>query len=135
MSLQGAIEWVMDQALTLTNIQAAPDNLDDLSGVSMWALAYPSGGTIQGSAYNWGYDLDNITVQILTFRNPLNEAMMRLEGYPHNLARLIQADVTMSANVNTFENITYQFISIDWGGIACVGYEMTINAVKTLTTH
>jgi hypothetical protein len=69
------------------------------------------------------------------YLQPLNEAMMRLEGYPHNLARLIQADVTMSANVNTFENITYQFISIDWGGIACVGYEMTINAVKTLTTH
>jgi hypothetical protein len=135
MSLQGAIEWIQTKALTLTNIQAAPDNPEDVSGLTTWVVTYPSSGTVHGSAYNWGYDLDNITVQILTVRNPLSEAMKRLEGYPHNLARLIQADVTMNGNVTTFENITYQFITLDWSGIQCVGYALTVNNVKTLTTH
>ena len=137
MSLQGAIEWIQDQALTISGVGAAPDNPTELaSEVLLWVTTYPSGGEILAAASGWGYDLDTIKIQILTPRGNLSESMQRLEGFPHNLARLIQADTTMGANVTTYEGtITYQFVTVDWGGIICIGYEMTINRVKTLTTH
>ena len=136
MSLQGAIEWIQDQALTISGVGAAPDNPTELaSEVLLWVVTYPSSGEIQTAASGWGRDFDNIKVQILTPRGDLSESMQRLEGYPHNLARLIQADPTMNSNVSTYENMTYQFVTVDWGGLLCIGYEMTINRVKTLTTH
>lgn len=135
MSLQGAIEWIQDQALTLSGMGAAPDNLSELAGSSlMFCLVYPASGEITTAAANWGRDFDNIVCLILTGRTDLNEAMQRLEGYPHNLATLIKKDVTLGANVSTFENMTYQFTNTDVNGVACVGYSLTVNRVKTLTT-
>ena len=136
MSLQGAIEWIQDQALTISGVGAAPDNATELaSEVLMWVVSFPASGEITTAAYGWGRDFDNIKVQILTQRSDLSEAMKRLEGFPHNLARLIQADTTFGGNAETYESIAYQFVTMDWGGVICIGYEMTINRVKTLTTH
>mgnify|MGYP001071418624 CR=1 FL=1 len=136
MSLQGAIEWIQDQALTISGVGAAPDNPTELaSEVLLWVTAYPSGGEILAAASGWGYDLDTIKIQILTPRGDLKESMQRLEGFPHNLARLIQADTTLGGNVTTYDSITYEFVPIPWSGLDFIGYRMTINRVKTLTTH
>ena len=134
-SLQGAIEWVQDQAITLTGVGAAPDNPEELAGMPiLFVVAYPASGEIGTAAANWGRDFDNIRVLILTYRNDLGEAMRRLEGFPHSLARKVQADLTFGANVSTFENMTYQFVTMDWNGVPVVGYQLDINRVKTLTT-
>lgn len=136
MSLQAAIEWIQDQALTISGVGAAPDNPTDTAFSSkLFVIAYPSGGEISTASAGWGRDFDNITVQILTQRGELKEAMQRLEGFPHNLARKIQADVSLGGNVSTFENMTYQFVTLTFGGVEHVGYVLTLNRVKTLTTH
>ena len=136
MSLQGAIEWIQDQALTISGVGSAPDNLSELAGSSLlFVVVYPASGEITRAGAGWGRDFDNIQIMILTPRQDLSESMMRLEGYPHNLAHKINGDETMGANVSTFENITYQFISDQWNGIDVIGYSMTVNRVKTLTTH
>ena len=136
MSLQGAIEWIQDQALTISGVGAAPDNLSELAGSSLlFCVVYPASGEITRASANWGRDFDNIQVMILTARQDLSEAMQRLEGFPHNLAHKINADETMGTNVSTFENITYQFTATQWNGVDFSGYVMTINRVKQLTTH
>lgn len=135
MSLQDAIEWVQEQALDITGVGAAPDNPSELAGSStLFIVTYPASGEISCASSGWGRDFDNIQVLILTGRGDLSEAMQRLEGWPHALARKIQADPTFNTTVATFENITYQFTETKWGGVDVVGYVMTINRVKTLTT-
>jgi hypothetical protein len=135
MSLQGAVEWVQDQALTISGVGSAPDNPSELAGMStLFVVTFPVEGEIGSSAANWGRDYDNIQVMILTSRGDLNEAMQRLEGFPHNLARKIQADLTMGTNVSQFENMSYRFTATQWNGVECVGYILTINRVKQLTT-
>jgi hypothetical protein len=136
MSLQGAIEWVQDQALTVSGVGAAPDNPDLLAGSStLFVIAYPASGEIIIRAAGFGHDLDTIRVLILTYRADLNQAMQRLEGFPHSIARKVQADLTLGGNVATFENMNYQFIVTEWNSIQVVGYQLDINRVKALTTH
>jgi hypothetical protein len=135
MSLQGAIEWIQDQALTLTGVGSAPDNpAESASSSTLFVVTFPASGEIGIDSANMGRDYDDIQVMILTGRNDLNEAMQRLEGFPHNLARLIQANQTMNNNVSTFQNMTYRFTETQWSGVTVVGFILTINRVKTLTT-
>lgn len=135
MSLQGAIEWIQDQALTITGIEAAPDNPTELaSWVNVFTVAYPESGEIGTNSANWGRDLDNIRVMILTIRPNLEEAFQRLEGHPHALARKIQADLTLGGNVTTYRDMSYRFVATDWSGVPVIGYYLDVNDVKALTT-
>lgn len=135
MTLQAAIEWIQDQSLTLTGVGYAPDNLSDLNPTNIWIMAYPGSGEIVSNSADWGYDLDTIEIRIYTIRGELNEAMQRLEGFPHNLARKIQADLTMGGAVLTYDGrIIYRFFADTWGDVPVVGYQLTVNGVKTLTT-
>lgn len=135
MSLQGAIEWIQDQALSLTGVGYAPDNLTDASSTNIWVMVYPGSGDIVSNSANWGYDLDNIEIRIYTPRGDLGESMYRLEGYPHNLARKIQADRTLGGNVSTYDDrMAYRFFADTWAGVDVIGYQLTINGVKTLTS-
>ena len=135
MSLQGAIEWIQDQALSISGVGYAPDNLSDLSPTTLWVMVYPGSGEVRSASAGWGYDLDNIEARIYTIRGDLNEAMQRLEGYPHNLARKIQADLTLGSNVATYDGrIQYQFFADVWNDVPVIGYRLTINGVKSLTT-
>jgi hypothetical protein len=137
MSLQGAITWITAQALTVTGVGAAPDYpTEGAGGVNLWVIAYPAAGEIGTISAGMGKDLDTIQIQILTYRgNSLKEAMYRLTGFPHAIARKIQADPTMNGNVSTYRDMTYNFVASEWGGVPVVGYALNINQVKTNTTY
>lgn len=137
MTLQGAIEWIQDQVATVNSTANNPDNpADTANSTNMWIIAYPAGGEITSTSDSFGIDLDTIRIQVLTPRgDSLSEAMQHLEGYPHNIARKIQADPTMNGQVETFGGITYTFIAAEWSGVPTVGYSMDITGVKTLTSY
>jgi hypothetical protein len=135
MTLQGAIEWIQDQALTLSGVGYAPDNPTDQNPTNIWVMAYPESGEIISAAAGWGYDLNNIAVRIYTGRGDLGESMYRLEGYPHNLARLIQADPTLGGNAATYGDMSYRWFADTWGSVPVIGYQLNVNNVKILTTY
>jgi len=135
MSLQGAVEWIQDQVLSISGIGYAPDNMTDLNPTNIWVMVYPVSGEIGTDSANWGRDYDDIAILVYTPRADLGESMYRLEGFPHNIARKIQADLTMGGNVATYENMTYIFFTEQFGGVDCIGYRLLVNRVKTLTTH
>lgn len=135
MSLQGAIEWIQDQVATVNSTANAPDNPTDLANsTNMWVIVYPQSGELISNSANFGHDLDTVRIDILTPRGELNEAMQRLEGYPHNIARKIQADPTFGGNAQTYAGITYAFLATEWAGVPVVGYALTVTGIKNLST-
>ena len=130
--IEDAVSAVVTLVSAVTGILQVPVNPPDTVNVATFAVVYPQTGTIDNGVIGMKKALHNIAVDVLTKRTDLSRDFARIKPFIDLVPAALLADVTLTATVETFDNITYELITPDYAGVPMIGYKFLINNVKIL---
>lgn len=138
MSIQTAIEGVIDLVGAVTGIRYAPDEPPDSVSVYPFVTAFPGPGTHEYTAGSATYErltLFTIVVQLHVARRDLERDYRELIPYADSIPNAIMSDLTFGGTVQTFGIIeTDGLVPLRWGETDTLGYEYRITDVKIRTS-
>jgi hypothetical protein len=130
--IESAVAAVVTAVDTVTGIVQVPVNPPDTVNVATFAVVYAQSGTINNGVIGAKKALHNISVDLLTKRTDLARDMARIKPFVDTIPAALLADPTFGGTLQTFESITYELITPDYGGVPVIGYKFTMNNVKIL---
>ncbi len=135
-TLQSAIDEIQAQIRTLSGIRAAPDEPPDQISAYPFVVAYASSGEWRFQTPETKVGLHDIVVELHVARKDLPRDVQNAMSYSDSIPNAIMLalkDGTFSA-IETFERITYEFVSLGWGGVDTIGFRFTVVGVKLSST-
>lgn len=117
----------------VTGILQVPVNPPETVSVPTFAIVYLRSGTIDNGVIGMRKALHTINIDVLTKRTDLSRDMAKVKPFLDLVPAALLADPTLTATAQTFDNITYELLVTDYGGVPMIGYKFSINGIKVLT--
>lgn len=135
MTLAAAITQAQTYIAALSGIRAAPSTPPERVNVFPFVIARPGNGSIKFGATGAKKGLHNIIIELHVARKDLPRDVATIlpycESIPNLLMYKLLNDDKWNGTIDTFESITYRFMSWDWSPeLKTIGIEFTVNDVK-----
>jgi hypothetical protein len=130
--IEDAVSAVVTAVKTVTGITQVPVNPPDTVNVATFAVVYAKAGVINNGVIGTKKALHSIAVDVLTKRTDLARDMATIKPFIDLLATALLADTTFGGTVQTFDSVTYEFMSTDYASVPMIGYQFILNNVKIL---
>jgi hypothetical protein len=117
----------------VAGLQQVPVNPPETVNVATYALVYAENGNIDNGVVGSKKALHNISIDVLTKRTDLARDMGRIKPFVDLIPAALLADPTLTGTAQTFEGLSYEFITPEYAGVANIGYKFILQNVKILT--
>ena len=139
MALKDAIDEIIDELQTITDIKRVPDEPPESANQFPFAVVYPLTGDYKFGPPPLMRALHNINIELHVARRDLPRdylsVMEIIDVIPKELWNKLR--VSGFTYLDTFggedSGITYQFGPLSWGGVDTLGVTYTIPMVKIFT--
>lgn len=132
-TLQDAVGGLMTLVDAVSGIREAPDYAPESIKTFPFAVGYAKSGTFEFGVAGEMKGLHDIVVEVHVARKNLRSALKTAMGFSDSVPAAVMADPTLGGNVDTFEEITYEFGALDYGGAQTIGFRFTVKNVKIRT--
>lgn len=122
----------------VTGIHQAPANPNETQNDFPVAVIYLQTGNLGAGPIGTRKSLYNIAIDVLTPRLDLANDLAILDPFVDTVPAALIAEVSsggdrFSGTISTFEEITMQYIALDYAGVPVRGYRFVLNNVKILS--
>jgi hypothetical protein len=131
-TVQGAIDLFQVAFDGISGIQSAPADPPDNPDAFPFITSYVTGLRTESNTPEDFRALWDIRVDFLVANQGLPAGISSLLTYPETILNAIYA--TIKTNAIPCGNVTGEYVSLDWGGITCIGLSFIIHEVKILHT-
>lgn len=128
--LIAAVAAIVD---AVAGILQVPVNPPETVSVPTFAVVYLRSGAIDNGVVGMRKSLHTVNIDVLTKRTDLSRDMAKVKPFLDLVPAALLADPTLTATAQTFDNVTYELLVTDYGGVSMIGYKFSINGVKILT--
>jgi len=132
-TLQGAVSALMELVGDVTGIREAPEFPLDSINIFPVAVGYARTGRFMFNSPGEMKALHDIVVEVHFKRAHLRSAVEKAMDFSDAVPAAIMADPTLGGAVDTFEEITYEFGALDYGGTQTIGFRFLVRNVKIRT--
>lgn len=136
MTIAQAVDWLAVQAAAVTGVAVSTGIPDYAIGTnSIWFVCYDQSAVLSSDAASQYRDLYTIRCLLVLAGDDMKSAILSLRGLPVSIANKVRADPTMGGYVQTYDQITYQFVpALEWQGVKSIGYVIDVTGVKIRPT-
>jgi len=135
-TLQQVIDEIQADIRALSGIRAAPDEAPEQINIFPFVVAFPGPGTWSSDIPGNKINLASVVVELHVARKDMAKDIQAAMVYENSIPNVLLKAVASTAGdrfnntVSTFDNITYTFGSLGWGGMDTFGFRWTINGIK-----
>src|SRR5678815_191969 len=136
-ALDNAINEIVTVLRAVDGLQSVPFNPTEQMSYSTFGIVYPFSGTFNIGPIGTRKGLHSIAVDILTKRTDIAKNFQTLRPLIDLVSYAILYQMSdgsriFNQSIDTFNELTYQWTSSDYGGVPIVGYHFLMTDVKIL---
>jgi hypothetical protein len=135
--LENAIEQIVNTLRTVSGLRNVPVNPPETMSYDVFAVVYAFSGSIDIAPIGSRKALHQIAIDVLTKRIDISKSIATLKPLIDTVSNVLLAEVSTGGtifnnSISTFSNLTYNWVSVDYGGVPVVGYHFMMVDVKIL---
>jgi len=131
-TLNEVIEEIMGEISGVTGLASAPDYPPEKMADFPFAVGYVDSGVYSLESYGMTKGLHNVAIEVHVARKLLPQAVENLLAYADRIPDEMAQELFASTftKFETFQQITYEFAAMEWGGVETLGIRFIIEGVK-----
>ena len=137
MALKDAAQDIIDELRKITDLRRVPDEPPETNSQFPFAVVYPIRGVYAGGPPGLMKGLHGIVIELHVARKDLprdyDTVMDIIDQIPEQMLSAMKN--ARFENIDTFENIEYEFGALSWGGVDTLGVTYTMMNTKVQTTY